>query len=271
MAIVLFKKSKMRYAIEHNNLHEMSSLLERGVDPNMADDYGSTFLHYAVNLGNYDAARLLVERGARVGTEGTYNGTILHLAAIRGSLEIARMLIEKEPALVHAKNRQGNTPLHVAAKQGYADIVELLIARGADAGVKNYENRTAFFLAQQGRHEDVARMLKQHQRPPLSPPPAEEDSIRSAGDAWVKISEDKIARVSTSAEIGYRITEIFNFKTHERTSLYRNLETRAEAVESRDFSDFPDKAPIEEALRELEKRGGRGSVSPLQKKRFDVS
>jgi ankyrin repeat protein len=42
---------------------------------------------------------------------------------------------------------QGNTPLHYAAGYGRPQLVELLLARGADAAAKNASGKTAYELA----------------------------------------------------------------------------------------------------------------------------
>lgn len=272
MGFILFKKAKMRYAIEAGDLKEMNRLLDAGLDVNMQDDMGRSFLYHAVELGNIDAVQLLMQRGAPVDDQLYYRGTLLHAAVARGNVEIATLLIASNKRLLNVKNRMGSTPLHLAARKGYRDMVLLLIEKGIDTEAKNFENRTALYLAQQERQEDIVQLLKPFQpqiRPEAKPAPAAVADIPPPStDGWRKLSNDKVAHVVQEYGIGYRLTEIFNFKNRERTRLYQNIETKVEAVESKSFDDIHDKAGLEEALLHLHKMGGKGTLGGLAKKKM---
>lgn len=271
MGYIAFKKSKMRDAIDRNDIAALTSLLDRGVPVDMDDDFGHTFLGYAISHGNRDAVRLLIDRGADTDRRNYHSGTMLHLAAALGSVEICEMLLEKNPGLITVADRLGNTPLHAAARRGHSEVVVLLIAKGARTEQKNFENRTALFYAQYERQEDVIRILKAYQKPLTLPVSAAAEPVAAKPaepvmtDGWKRLSRHKIARVETEYAINRRLTEIFNFETRERTQIRENLATRFETSETRRFDEIPEQAPVEEALQELQKRGGQGSISPLQK------
>ena len=70
--------------------------------------------------------------------------TPLHWAAWRGQVEAARLLLEAE-AEVNAQNQNthwGTTPLHAAAHGNQAGVARLLLAHGADIRAKNLNKRT---------------------------------------------------------------------------------------------------------------------------------
>ncbi|CAL4980236.1 unnamed protein product [Urochloa decumbens] len=55
--------------------------------------------------------------------------TVLHLAALHGHAEFACEVLEKIELLLVARNDDGDTPLHLAAKAGQLEVAELLISR----------------------------------------------------------------------------------------------------------------------------------------------
>lgn len=272
---MMFKKSKLHNAISDGDIARMKEVLASGVDPDHEDDYGRSFLWFAVNRGNLAAVQTLVEAGAAVTTANKYNGTLLQVAARKGSVEIASYLLDKNPKLLESRDREGNTALHTAAESGYPDLVAFLIEKGLDANAKNFSNRSPLSLAQKNNHHEVSDLLKPYAParmrlvPALDPAPVEE--VAPLSDAWRKLPGERIAHVAVEEAIGYRITEIFNFSAREKTTLYRNLESNAETVETRAFDAIGDKTPIEQALEELRKRGGisePSSVTGFEKKKL---
>ena len=69
----------------------------------------------------------------------------IHDAAEAGELARVRAFLDQQPSLVHDINRAGGHPLHRAVIGGSADVVTLLLDRGADihaihgAGVGSFE------------------------------------------------------------------------------------------------------------------------------------
>ena len=85
--------------------------------------------------------------------------TPLHLAAVNGHKEIVELLIAKG-ADVNAKDKFGDTPLHDAAMRDQKEVAELLIANGADVNAKqdNY-GMTPLHRAAVWDHEEIAKLL----------------------------------------------------------------------------------------------------------------
>lgn len=50
-----------------------------------------------------------------------------------GDIEAVRRILGQDPAAVNERAPGGETPLHIAAENGMADIVRILLAAGADA------------------------------------------------------------------------------------------------------------------------------------------
>jgi len=74
--------------------------------------------------------------------------TPLHLAANLNAgnkkftcyLSVAKLLVETK-CDVNIQNQDGNTPLHDAYRQGSKDIIDLLIANGADVNIVNLKKQ----------------------------------------------------------------------------------------------------------------------------------
>ena len=81
--------------------------------------------------GQVEAARLLIERGADVRTRSVESGaTPLHEAALKGHAEMVELLLEKG-AEIGAKDASGATALDEALRFRHARVVEVLMAHGA--------------------------------------------------------------------------------------------------------------------------------------------
>lgn len=94
-----------------------------------------------------DFAPFLIERGAVVDA---------HAAARLGMLDRLRALIDENPARVHARGGDGQTPLHFAAN---GEVAALLLARGADIDARDvdHESTPAQWMLRERR--EVARFL----------------------------------------------------------------------------------------------------------------
>lgn len=78
--------------------------------------------------------------------EGT---TILHLAIQCAELAVIEFVLSQQAADINARDRDGNTPLHVAAMLGRAPVVKLLLDDQKDINdaLTNYQGKTPLDLA----------------------------------------------------------------------------------------------------------------------------
>lgn len=272
--MILFQASKIANAIDQGDIDTLRTLLAKGANPEAHSEFNRKPLERAVWRGNKEAVAVLLEYKAKDDTV-YYDGTLLHLAASRGNVDIARMLIDHWPEMLKKEDYHFNTALHIAADSGHVDMVTFLIDRGIDPAIKNLENRTALFMAEKNKHQDVVVILQAYQEqvpPPKLPMPKQlaQASVVAADDreGWHVLADDRIAHVRIEKPLGYKITEIFNFAGRERTTLHQNMATKAETALMHSFDDIAEKAGLEQALLELKKRGGKpdaGSISGLRK------
>jgi ankyrin repeat protein len=119
---------------------------------------GNTALMMAAFKRDGDTVRALLDKGAKVNQPGW---TALHYAAASGDATIAQLLIERGAKLDALSPRPSGavTPLMMAAREGQDGIVRLLLAKGANAGLRNTEGFTAAQLAKQAGHDKLAGLL----------------------------------------------------------------------------------------------------------------
>jgi hypothetical protein len=155
-------------AAEIDRVDVVELLLDLGVPIEIEDERGQRALHVAAGANALRVARLLIDRGAEVDPrEAIYNGTPLQGAAhywhermiellgrhsrdiwnlaYTARVERLRELLQREPELARTVAADGTTPLwwlpHDEARA--LEIVELLIAHGADPAARSTQGRTA--------------------------------------------------------------------------------------------------------------------------------
>lgn len=178
-------------AVNVDDARTVSSLLVRGFDPNAPDERGQVALFVALRGESVKvAAALLAHPDIRVDAANAAGETPLMMAALRGQMELALKLLDRGAQI----NREGWTPLHyaasgpesrmlslllergakvdslspsrstalmLAARYGSEGSVDLLLARGADARLRDDRNRTAADFARlDGRDSLAARLDK---------------------------------------------------------------------------------------------------------------
>ncbi|XP_014228709.1 serine/threonine-protein phosphatase 6 regulatory ankyrin repeat subunit A-like [Trichogramma pretiosum] len=105
-------------ALMSNSNKAVETLLRNGADPNLTNEEGQTPLHM---IGGWTRE-----------------------VAVKTFLDISDAV--NRPVQVDARDNEGNRPLHVAAKRGSDDAIELLLRRGADPNLANEEGQTPLHL-----------------------------------------------------------------------------------------------------------------------------
>lgn len=95
---------------------------------------------------------------------------VLHVAAKQGRRDIVEILMSKGPgrpgATPHLPNKAGDTPLHDAAANGHQDAVEILLTRDTDSKhTKNLKNQTPADAAKAAGKMDLHDMLSRMPKP----------------------------------------------------------------------------------------------------------
>ena len=145
-----------------NNPALIRLLLENGARVDIPIDHPRTIMSDAVNSGNPEVIRLLRSAGLKIDPPSGRGPSALQSAAEVGNLELVKTLIEDPDTDINYRNADsGRTPLMSAAQNGNAQIIEMLLRRGADMNTRDNEDQTALhFSAGNGKLEAMTILLK---------------------------------------------------------------------------------------------------------------
>ena len=137
-------------------------------DPSRANAFADDGFHplgLAAFFKRPEVVDLLLERGADPAppSRNPQAFTALHSAAASDAgarnMAIVRALVEAG-ARGNALSGSGTTPLHTAAFLGDTEVVELLLAHGADPGIDSKAGKTPIDLAREQGHPEVADLME---------------------------------------------------------------------------------------------------------------
>ncbi len=147
-------RSALAMAVNRNSPEVVAYLLSKKADINTEDKKGNTLAYYlgtnfnAKNPERFEAKlKLLQEAGLDLTKPQNNGNTLLHLAAKDNDLAFLKRL-EVFEMDINQKNKEGNTPLHLAAMTSNNSVIlKYLIAQGADKAAKTEFEETVYDLA----------------------------------------------------------------------------------------------------------------------------
>uniref|UniRef100_A0A8C4QS59 Ankyrin repeat and EF-hand domain containing 1b n=1 Tax=Eptatretus burgeri TaxID=7764 RepID=A0A8C4QS59_EPTBU len=135
-------------------------LLSRRGNPNCKDETsGRTALMEAARVGSAIVVKELLQSGADVLPVDIEENNAVHLSMVTGSLSILQMLAGFG-AKVGVMNKNGDTPLHNAARVGVALCCRFLIQRGCNPKKKNHIGALPRALAKAAGYRDAMKEIR---------------------------------------------------------------------------------------------------------------
>jgi ankyrin repeat protein len=138
-------------------------LLDRGAEVSVQDKEGKLPLHRAAAVGKTSIVEALLERMDDGGVNETdrQGATALILGAQRGSLPLVRCLTEKWKAKCSVQDQWGNGAFYYACANGHILVATYLLGLGADINEGNKEGDTPLYVAAKWGHSEMVRLLLQ--------------------------------------------------------------------------------------------------------------
>ncbi|XP_076601662.1 ankyrin repeat and SOCS box protein 10 [Chaetodon auriga] len=136
-------------------------LLQRGANVDLAPG-GTTALHESCENCQPECTKLLLVHGANANAVSEDGLMPLHVCTSPESIECAKYLLQYGAAINGRTTEEDDTPLHVAARNGLQDHIELYLRYGAAVDKQNLEGLTPLNAAcsQCQELEDLQRYFK---------------------------------------------------------------------------------------------------------------
>ncbi|TMS03382.1 Ankyrin repeat and death domain-containing protein 1B [Larimichthys crocea] len=187
-------RTALHYAVAGKNIEAVQFLLQRRVRVDQKDKYGVAPIHLAAWFGSLDILKLLVQSGAEQKVENEEGLNIMHCAAMNdhtdvveyiindlqmkeldkedksgqrafasaaehGCVEMLQTLMDPYDMATMKPNKLGDTPLHLAARNGHLDAVQLLLQSFDTRDEVNMNGETALYQAADNGHEGCVRIM----------------------------------------------------------------------------------------------------------------
>ncbi|KAL3473032.1 ankyrin repeat-containing domain protein [Aspergillus californicus] len=171
-------------------------LYERGIDPCRTENDWKNLLCYenlvcyeggvgteeeghplcmAAACGHLSVVKLLLHYGVPpdLPTGDQLRRTALHLAAEQGYIDVVRVLADVGSS-INTEDRKGITPLAIAAQNNHLEVVQLLLSRGADPGIAAGNEWASICMASCSGNINIMRCLIDHGASPNASHPFSE-------------------------------------------------------------------------------------------------
>uniref|UniRef100_A0A667HFB1 SH3 and multiple ankyrin repeat domains 2 n=1 Tax=Lynx canadensis TaxID=61383 RepID=A0A667HFB1_LYNCA len=156
-------------AARARNQVALKTLLELGASPDYKDSYGLTPLyHSAIVGGDPCCCELLLHGHAAVCCRDENGWHEIHQACRYGHVQHLEQLLFYGADMA-AQNASGNTALHICALYNQDSCARVLLFRGGNKELKNYNSQTPFQVAIIAGNFELAEYIKNHKETDIVP------------------------------------------------------------------------------------------------------
>eukprot|EP00435_Cladocopium_sp_Y103_P044130 s622_g12.t1 len=145
----------------NNDWLALEELLQKPLNPDVADKIGSKPLHHAAHQGHVESIRLLLEAGADLEAPDNLGMTPFCVAAWQGHIQCVYFLFEAGANKDQPTPEDEMSPLHYAAANNHLEIVRFLVEAGSNKDQPELDGTTPMHLAANEGHLDMIRLLVQ--------------------------------------------------------------------------------------------------------------
>ena len=123
--------------------------------------FAGNIIHYSIDVDPPALMDMLITYKGNPIDKTNDGSTAVHIAAMTDkTCTIIKYLVLKHNYSVGCVDNDGDTPLHTAARNGYLNVVQVLLSElGADVQACNMHNDTALNVAALNGHSNVVTHL----------------------------------------------------------------------------------------------------------------
>lgn len=153
------KKTLLQLAIIGNSPQITQILLDKGADPNTGKT-DEPILFEVIRNSSVEIFKIMLESGkVDIKEVNSLGESAVHIAAQQGNAAILSVLLNNGIP-PNVTDYEGLTLMHHAAKRGQTNLIKQLIAANAHVRVFDKKDRTPSFYAEQAGHDECAKILK---------------------------------------------------------------------------------------------------------------
>jgi ankyrin repeat protein len=145
-------------------------LIEHDANIAISDNYGFTPLCIAATYGCFEVVelltKLLLDKGCNINTSHDDGETPLSMAASNGHLKVVKhivKLLHEQGTDISGSVNDKNTPLKGASSWGHLDTVEFLLSQGANPMIFNKDGGSPLDLAAEHGYVEIVKALLTHE------------------------------------------------------------------------------------------------------------
>ena len=181
-------------AVEKGDLSLVQSLFKKELNPNVQNSEGDTLLHISARYNHYRITRFLVSKGAGLYIKNNNGNVPLHEVGFFYDSPVAKKLLEElsssqlspqnraqltqqymevrvgeastaaflvieKRADPNIQNNDGDTPLHIAVRNGGHATVNYFVHYRADPNIQNNKGETPYHVATKGKNKMIEALL----------------------------------------------------------------------------------------------------------------
>uniref|UniRef100_A0A4X2LR40 Transient receptor potential cation channel subfamily A member 1 n=1 Tax=Vombatus ursinus TaxID=29139 RepID=A0A4X2LR40_VOMUR len=143
------KASPLHFAVQSGDLEMIKICLKNGAHITLEENGKCTALHFAATQGATEIVKLMISSYSGsddiINTVDGNNETLLHRVSLFDHYELAEYLLSMG-ANINSIDCEGRSPLLLATVSASWNVVNLLLSKGADTGIKDYFGRNFLHL-----------------------------------------------------------------------------------------------------------------------------